>query len=145
MNFYFHLFKLFINLLILCSIIPKINSVLSFNYPQTTTLKSTDILVIEQNGIHICDSTFNTIKSTLHSFSEEDRIKTLSDLSKVIIKKSSYVILILSNYKIYIVDTQTGDLLYKSDDDRLIEDDEPEFVDLAYSYRDQNFISSLVI
>ena len=55
MNFYFHLFKLFINLLILCSIIPKINSVLSFNYPQTTTLKSTDILVIEQNGIQICD------------------------------------------------------------------------------------------
>ena len=133
MNFNFHLFKLFIFLLILCSIIPQINSVLSFTYPQATTLKSKNILVIEQNGIHICDSTFNNIIQTLHTFPEEDRITTVSKLSKILIKKSSYVILIISNYKIYIVNTENGALLYYSQN-RIIVDEEPEYVDLAYSY-----------
>ena len=133
MNFNFHLFKLFMNLLILCSMIPQINSVLSFTYPQATTLKSKNILVIEQNGIHICDSTFNNIIQTLHTFPEEDRITTVSKLSKILIKKSSYVILIISNYKIYIVNTENGALLYYSQN-RIIVDEEPEYVDLAYSY-----------
>ena len=69
MDLHFHFIKFYINFLILCSIIQKINSVLSFIYPQATTLSNDNILVIEQNGIYICDSTFNTIVKTLHTFS----------------------------------------------------------------------------
>ena len=132
MDLHFHFIKFYINFLILCSIIQKINSVLSFIYPQATTLSNDNILVIEQNGIYICDSTFNTIVKTLHTFSEEDKITTESKLSKTIIKKSSYEILIFSNYKLFIIDTYNGDLLYNSND-KLI-DVEPDYIDIASYY-----------
>ena len=132
MDLHFHFIKFYINFLILCSIIQKINSVLSFIYPQATTLSNDNILVIEQNGIYICDSTFNTIVKTLHTFSEEDKITTESKLSKTIIKKSSNEILIFSNYKLFIIDTYNGDLLYNSND-KLI-DVEPDYIDIASYY-----------
>ena len=123
-------------------IFPYTSSVLSFTYPQTTTLSTTykDILVVEKDGIYICDSSFSRIKSTLYSFTDEDKITTLSKLSTTIIKKSSYVILILSNYKLYIIKTSTGILLYHSED-KLISDEEPKYVDLTYIYTpgDQTF------
>ena len=46
-------------LIILFSIIPQSSSVLSFTYPQSTTLSNKKILVVEENGIYICDSIHN--------------------------------------------------------------------------------------
>ena len=125
--------KLVIFLLILFSIFPQIISVLSFIYPQSTTLSNNNILVVEKDGIYICDSSFSTILNTLITFSEEDKISTLRKLSTTILTKSSFVILIFSNYKLYIIDTNTGQLLFHSEN-KLISDEEPDYVSIAYSY-----------
>ena len=134
--------KYLVYAIIFLAIFPYTSSVLSFTYPQTTTLSTTykDILVVEKDGIYICDSSFSRIKSTLYSFTDEDKITTLSKLSTTIIKKSSYVTLILSNYKLYIIKTSTGILLYHSED-KLISGEEPKYVDLTYIYTpgDQTF------
>ena len=45
----------FIPSLILLSIISSSNSILNFTYPQATTLNNKNILVVEKNGIYICD------------------------------------------------------------------------------------------
>ena len=133
MKFNIHQIKQFVILIIFSSIIPQYNSILSFTYPQTTTLSNKNILVVEKNGIYVCNKDFNSIISTLYSFPEEDKITTPSLLSKTIIKKSSYMILILSNYKLYIVKTETGSLFYQNNT-RIISGVDPEYVTLAYSY-----------
>jgi hypothetical protein len=125
--------KFLIFLIILCSVIPRISSVLSFTYPQSTTLSTGEILVVERDGIYICDSNFNSITKIVKTFPDEDKITTLSKLSTTVIKKSSFAILIFSNYKIYLVRTTTGDLLAQSTG-KLITGEEPEYVDLAYYY-----------
>ena len=127
--------KYLVPLIILLTIFPYTSSVLSFTYPQTTTLSTTtkDILVVEKDGIYICDPSFSRIKNTLYTFPDDDKISTLQKLSTTIIKKSSYVVLILSNYKLYIVKTSTGALLYNSED-KIISGEEPQYVDLAYIY-----------
>ena len=125
-------FKYYIYLITLCSIIPRIYSVLSFTYPQSTTLSNNNILIVEKNGIYICNPSLNTIISTVFSFSDEDKILSETDLSKTIIKKSSYAILVFSNYKIYMINTNTGELLYNSDNKLFY--DEPEYISLTYTY-----------
>lgn len=125
--------KFLIFLIILCSIFPLISSILSFTYPQSTTLSTGQILVVERDGIHICDSSFNTKTRTLKTFPDEDKITSLSKLSTTIIKKSSFAILIFSNYKLYMVSTSTGNLLAQSSG-KLITGEEPKYVDLAYYY-----------
>ena len=138
MKFNIYQIKQFVILIIFSSIIPQYNSILSFTYPQTTTLSNKNILVVEKNGIYVCNKDFNSIISTVYSFPEEDKITTPSRLSKTIIKKSSYMILILSNYKLYIVSTETGTLFYQSNT-RIISGVDPEYVTLAYSYTDTKF------
>ena len=121
-------------LIILFSIIPQSSSVLSFTYPQSVTLTSGKILVVEENGIYICDSGFSSKETTLYTFSGEDKINTLTKLSKTIIKKSSFVILVFTSYKLYIIKTDTGALLYHSDD-KYITDEDPEHITVGYSYK----------
>lgn len=135
MEFNSNTIKFFVSLIIFCLIIPKSEAVLSFTYPQMTTLyKSNNTLVVEKHGIYICDSSITTIISTLHVFSEEDKIDSLSKLSKTLITKSSYVILILSNFKIYITNSTTGELLYSSGR-KLIAEEDVKYVTLPYFYK----------
>ena len=126
-----------LSIIILCSILPQSLSVLSFIYPQSTTLKNKNILVVEEKGIYICDPSFSNVIEIVHTFSEEDKITSQSKLSKTLIKKSSFVILILTNYKLYIIDVNTGELLYKGDS-KIITDATPEYMDLAYTYSKTN-------
>ena len=100
-------------------------------YPQSSTLKNNNTLVVEENGIYICDSEFTSKETILHTFSEDDKIDTPTKLSKTIIKKSSFVILVFTSYKIYIINTSTGALLYQSDDKFITED--PEHITIGYS------------
>ena len=130
---YFYQLKFMLPLIILCVIFPQSKSVLSFTYPQSTTLGNNNILVVEQNGIYICDSSFNNKISTLHIFPDEDKIKDEASLSKTLIKKSSLVILIFTNYKIFVIKTATGELL-NNEDVKRITDAEPDYVTLAYIY-----------
>ena len=51
-----------------------INSTLSFSYPTSVTLINGNILVVEKNGIYICDPTMETIINTTFTFIEEDQI-----------------------------------------------------------------------
>ena len=125
--------KLLISIIISCSIIPQSNSVLSLKYPQSSTLKNNNTLVVEENGIYICDSNFSQIIKTLYEFSEEDKITSLQKLSRTIITKSSYATVILNNYKVYVLNTTTGELLYNSEN-KLITDEEPDYIALPYIY-----------
>jgi len=131
MVLYLEQFKFLLTLIILCTIFPQITSIISFTYPQSTTLKNKNILVVDRDGIYICDPNFSNIVSTLHTFPDEDKISDESRLSKTIIKKSSIVILIFSNYKRYLVDSTTGELTYK-DTSKIITGEEPEFVTVTY-------------
>ena len=124
----------FIPSLILLSIISYSNSLLNFTYPQATTLKNQNILVVEKNGIYICDESYEYILRTVQEFSEEDKILNEDILSKTIIKKSDNFILIFSNYKLYIIDTNDGNLIYYSSN-KLIEEDNVEYITLAYIER----------
>jgi predicted kinase len=132
MDFKLRYFKFLIDLIILCSLFPKISPVLSFTYPQSTTLNNKNILVVEKEGIHICDPSFTSKIRTVYSFPDEDKITTSSSLSKTFIKKSSYAILILSNYKLYFIDYNNGALLKSTS--KVIAEEEPEYINLAYSY-----------
>ena len=70
----------------------------------------------------------------MHVFSEEDKIDSLSKLSKTLITKSSYVTLILSNFKLYITNSTTGELLYSSGS-KLIAEDDVKYITLPYFYK----------
>jgi len=130
-----NLFKIrfLISIIITFFIIPQSNSALLFKYPQSSTLKNNNTLVVAENGIYMCDSNFSKIIETLYEFEEEDKITSLQRLSRTIITKSSYAIVILNNYKIYILNTTTGELLYHGED-KLITDEEPEYIALPYIY-----------
>ena len=49
-----------------------INSTLLFSYPTSVTLTNENILVVEKNGIYICDPTMEAIINTTFTFIEEE-------------------------------------------------------------------------
>ena len=128
--------KLSLYLIILYSIFPQSISILSFTYPQSITLSTGYIIVVEKNGIFKCDPSFTTIINSVYTFDDEDKISSVKKLSKTLIKRSSLMILVFSNYKIYIINISTGALLYNSPD-KLIPDDDPEYLALHYYTSDQ--------
>ena len=136
--------KLSIGFIIIFSIFASSLCSLSFTYPQSTTLGNYNILIVEKNGIYICNQNYTSILKAVYTFSDEDKIVNEECLSKTIIKKSSYVILIFTSYKLYILDTSNGGLLYH-DDTKLIEDENPDYITLAYSYRETNKIFYFII
>ena len=118
--------------------IRNVYSTLSFSYPIAITLYTNNILVIEKNGIYICDFNITKILSFEYNFTnEEDKIKNEEDLSKVVIKRRSQLILGLIKYKIYIFNT-AGKLLF-NDKIKLISGDNPDYCSLNYIYEfDEN-------
>ena len=125
--------KYVIYIIILCSILPQTLSVRSFTLPQSTTLKNKNILVVEKNGIYICDPSFSNVISEVYPFNGDDKITSTTKLSKTLIKKSSFAILILSNYKLYIIDVYDGLLLYNSENE-IITGMTADYMDLAYTW-----------
>ena len=108
--------------------INRSNSVLLFNFPSSITLSNGNILVIEKNGIYICNPTLETILNTVFTFSEDDRIKDLQSFSNVILKDKNYYIICMVNFKIYFL-TRIGELLKATD--RIIPDENPTYFTLA--------------
>ena len=127
-------FNYLLSLIALFSKFSITSSVLSFTFPQATTLGNKYILIVEKNGIYICDPSYSNLVSTLLEFSDEDKIIDVDKLSKTIIKKSSIFILILSNFKLYVIETKTGSLLKKTTSKLVEDDDNIDYVTLAYSY-----------
>ena len=70
----------FILFLFLIQICPTY-SLLKFNYPTSVSLSTGSILVIEKNGIYICDSSLTSITKTVYNFKEEEKITNENNLS----------------------------------------------------------------
>jgi len=115
---------------------------LKFNYPTSITLSNKNIFVIEENGIHICDSNFTKIIQTVVTFdSDEDKILNPDKLSKVILIKRSAYIISLINYKIYFFNSD-GSFLYNSQ--KLIVNFEPKYFTLSPISKTDNIIYYVV-
>ena len=108
-------FRYELNLLIIALIsnIIKAQSQLKFKYPTSITLSNKNIFVIEENGIFICSQDFTSIRRTVETFYNEDKISSLEKYSTVILIKRNDFIISLINYKIYIFN-KDGDSLYNS-------------------------------
>ena len=128
--------KLF-SLILFSQLIIRTNSTLSFTYPTAASLPNGNIFVVEKFGIYICDSTFSNILSTEFNFTnEEDQIKNVDDLSKVLIKRTIKYIFLLVNYKLYVFNGE-GRFLYNSLD-KLISVDTPEYCSITFLGIDNN-------
>ena len=106
----------------------KIYNILKFTYPSSISLSNGNILVIEKNGIYICDSSFKRIVNTIYEFKEEEKIQNINTLSNIIIKDKNNYIACLVNFKLYLF-TRVGELLKSTN--RLITEDNPMYVTLA--------------
>ena len=108
-------FRYELNLFIIALIsnIIKVQSQLKFKYPISITLSNKNIFVIEEKGIFICSQDFTSIKVTVKTFNNEDKISSLEKYSTVILIKRNDFIISLINYRIYIF-YKDGDLLYNS-------------------------------
>jgi hypothetical protein len=114
--------------------------ILQFKYPTSTLLKNKNILVIEENGIFICDNSFTNIVNTIKSFTEDDKI-TLEKLSTVIlINKEDYIISLIDS-KVYFFDPE-GNLIYNSE--KLIYSYSPTYISLTPIIYENNCIDYVV-
>ena len=66
--------KLSIGFIIIFSIFASSLCSLSFTYPQSTTLGNYNILIVEKNGIYICNQNYTSILKAVYTFSDEDKI-----------------------------------------------------------------------
>ena len=105
-----------------------INSTLSFSYPTSVTLTNGNILVVEKNGIYICDPTMETMINTAFTFIEEDQIDDDNKLANVEIKDKNNYIGVLVNFKLYLF-TREGTLLKSTKS--LISDENPTYFSFA--------------
>ena len=116
------------------------NEILQFKYPTSTLLRNKNILVIEENGIFICDNSLSKINNTIISFTEDDKI-TLEKLSTVIlINKEDYIISLIDN-QIYFFDPE-GNLIYNSQ--KLIYSYSPTYISLTPIVYENNCIDYVV-
>lgn len=111
-------------------VIPEIYSSLSFEYPTAITLPNGNILVAEKNGIFLCNSIFSVIISTEVNFTSDDQIKSVDDLSKVILKRELGFIFCLVNFKLYMFNLE-GRNVFKSEDKLITTLSLPEYCTLC--------------
>ena len=117
--------------------INEICSTLLFTYPSAVTLTNGNILVIEKDGIYICDQTMENIISNIFTFNEEDKIKDEVSLSRVIMNDKNGYIICLVNFKLFFI-SRTGTLL-TSTTNKLILDPDPTYFSLAPIYVKSNY------
>ena len=96
-------FYQYLLVILFLTFISKISS-LYFAYPNSITLKNGNILIVHQDGITICDSSFNEIIKNVTFFTSK-KLDNEEDLFKVIIDQfdDGYVFCFIFN-KIYIID-----------------------------------------
>ena len=126
---YFQIINISYYIIISFQLINKINSYVHFKYPYGITLTNQNVFIVHQLGIDIIDAQFTKIIKNVLTFSEEEKIKTENELSKIEIKYKDGYILTLINDKIYIFNN-TGDFLNKSDD-KITEDESIEYYALV--------------
>ena len=106
-------FQIIINfyyIIISFQLLNKVNSYVHFTYPYGITLSNQNVFIVHQLGIDIINLLFTKIIKNVLTFSEDEKIKTENELSKIEIKYKDGYILSLINDKIYIFNN-TGDFL----------------------------------
>ena len=93
----------------------KVNPKIYFTYPYGITLPNDNIFIVHKLGIDIIDPLFTKIIKKVLIFSEQEKINTLEEFSKLEIKYSYGYIIVLIKDKIYIFNIN-GDLLASSTD-----------------------------
>ena len=109
---------------------------LIFTYPSSVTLTDGNILVIEKNGIYICDPKMENIISNIFSFTEENKITNEEILSRVVMKDKNNYIICLDNFKLFFF-SRAGTLLVSTD--RLILDNNPSYFSLVPIFVKDNY------
>ena len=128
--------KIIFNCIFFLTLIKTTLSYLSFRFPYAFKLNNKNIFVINQLGVHICNSNFTNIINQAVTFSDSEQITTDEALSKVTsIYEDNYIICLI-NDKIYIFDEE-GNFLQKSND--IITNFNVEYYSLAYIYKQNNF------
>ena len=105
-------YLIFFNILIFI-ILYLINFSGTFSFPSAITLPNENILVIDELGIYIYNSSINLIREE-YIFPEEDKIKNKEDLSRVILKRNQGYILSIINYKIFFFNDKGEKLIITS-------------------------------
>ena len=89
-----------------------------------------NILVVEKNGIFLCDSIMtNILRNEVNFTNETDKINSVADLSKVILKRQLGYIFCLVNYKLYMFDLEGKNLFISKS--KLITTSSPEYCTLC--------------
>ena len=104
----------FIYIFFLFCCIQTIKSKESLVNPHGVTLNSGEILIIHKFGVTVYDSGLNNIIREIIKFQEEEFIETEEDLTKVTVESFNEYIFSIINDRIYIFNSQNGDLAYNN-------------------------------
>ena len=116
--------------------ISEMISILQFTYPSAITLSNGNILIIEKDGIYICDQTMENIIKTVLSFSLEDQMRNEDSLSKVVMKDKNGYIICLVNFKLFFFNRE-GTLLKMTD--KLLSEYNPTYYSLTPIFVKNNY------
>ena len=125
------------------------NLCIKFSYPKSLTLADGNILVIHKLGIDVYDYTLKNLVISVKNFTDNEKIDTENELSKVSILRFSeteldnnIIICIVIN-KIYILNSDGG-LLYEEKQTSTINKLVGEYYDLTPINRDENTYNYIV-
>ena len=96
-------------------LIEIVDSKLYFNYPSAITLSNKNIFIVHRLGVDVIDPLFTQILKRVIIFTEDEKINTEEELSKIEIKYKEQYIFVLIKDKIYIFNNE-GDFLCISND-----------------------------
>ena len=108
-KYHFQIMKI-IYFIICFQLIENVNSKIYFTYPYAITLSNKNIFIVHQLGVDVIDPSFTQILKKVIVFSEDEKISTENELSKVEIKYKNQYIIALIKDKIYIFNNE-GDFL----------------------------------
>ena len=128
-------------IIILASLLNFSLSFLSFKYPHALKLNNDNIFIIHQLGTTVCNENFTEIIEDTLIFSEEDRIDSDEELSKVEAVLGGGHIISLIHDKIHIFNGN-GQQMRVSDEP--VTDLAVEYYSLVYLGKDSNIIKFLV-
>ena len=87
-------------------LIENVNSKIYFTFPYAITLSNKNIFIVHQLGVDVVDPSFTQILKRVIIFSEDEKISTENELSKVDIKYKNQYIIALIKDKIYIFNNE---------------------------------------
>ena len=112
------------NILLTIIILIIINKISTIKYPNTITLSNGNILIIDNDGIYIYDSSLENKIKDIYIFEEEDQI-TEEEFDKVITREMSSYIICKKKFKLFFL-SKEGELVKSTK--KLIEKNTKDFI-----------------